>query len=431
MRHFSGIIERMVMMDLLDQKVIGYEATKNTLRQILDILSHRSTYEARGAVIPHGLLMVSEPGLGKSLMAAAFMEESRRNCTVFHKNSDGESFLDSLMEAFLHAKQSAPSVLLLEDINLYADSPAPYGPQWAALQSGVDDVRDADVFVIATANTTSCIPQSLLRPGRFDYLIRLEPPKGGTAERIAKHYLKNKPLEDDVMISDIVRAMGNHTSCAALETVMNVASINSCYRGAEKIGKADLADAILQTVYQLKREDGEKNPNIEQIALHEAAHVAAAEVLKPGSVSLVTLRKNGRTQGMTQYYCDNEISTEDDFLGLAIKSLAGKAGVEMVCGRFDMGASEDIQTAVGYVRQWIESFGGSGFSGIVCDQRAASETILAQNEKLAAAKLEELYRTAQAILRDNRDFLLAIQKALLERETLFGSDIVAIQDCLT
>ena len=77
-------------MDLLDQRVIGYETTKEILRQILDILSHRSTYEIRGAAIPHGLLMVSEPGLGKSLMAGAFMEESGRNCTVFHKNSDGE-----------------------------------------------------------------------------------------------------------------------------------------------------------------------------------------------------------------------------------------------------------------------------------------------------------------------------------------------------
>ena len=415
------------MMDLLDQKVIGYEATKDILRQILDILSHRSTYEARGAAIPHGLLMVSEPGLGKSLMAATFMEESGRNCTVFHKNSDGESFLDALREAFLLAKQSAPSVLLLEDINLYADSPSPYGPQWAALQSGIDDVRDADVFVIATANTTSCIPQSLLRPGRFDYLINLEPPKGETANRIAAYYLKDKPLDDDVVISDIVRAMGNHTSCAALETVMNVASINSCYRGAEKIGKADLADAILQTVYHLKKSDGERNPDIEQIALHEAAHAVAADVLKPGSVSLVTLRKNGCKQGMTQYYCDKEISTEADFLNLAIKSLAGKAGVEMVYTRFDMGTTEDIQTAVGYVRQWIESFGGTCFSGIVCDQRAASETILAQNEKLAAAKLEELYRTAQTILRDNLDFLLAVQKALLEQETLFGSDVATIR----
>ena len=161
-------------MDLLDQRIIGYTATKEILRQILDTLQHRNNYEERNIPVPHGLLMVSEPGLGKSLMAATFMEESGRNCTVFHKNSDGESFLDALREAFLLAKKSAPSVLLLEDINLYADSPSPYGPQWAALQSGIDDVRDADVFVIATANTTSCIPQSLLRPGRFDYLMSTE-----------------------------------------------------------------------------------------------------------------------------------------------------------------------------------------------------------------------------------------------------------------
>ena len=202
--------------------------------------------------------------------------------------------------------------------------------------------------MIATANTTSCVPQSLLRPGRFDYLIHLEPPKGENAERIAAYYLKDKPLGDDVVISDIVRAMGNHTSCATLETVMNVASINSCYRGAEKISKADLADAILQTAYHLKKDDGERNPDIEQIALHEAAHAVAADILKPDSVSLVTLRKNGCQQGMTQYYLENEISTESDFLNLAIKGLAGKAGVEMVYGQLDMGASADIQTAIYY-----------------------------------------------------------------------------------
>lgn len=113
MQRITGIMERMVMMDLLDQKVIGYEATKNTLRQILDILSHRSTYEARGAAIPHGLLMVSDPGLGKSLMAGAFMEESGRNCTVFHKNSDGESFLDDLREAFVLSESQLPPYCFL------------------------------------------------------------------------------------------------------------------------------------------------------------------------------------------------------------------------------------------------------------------------------------------------------------------------------
>ena len=415
-------------MDLLDQRIIGYTATKEILRQILDTLQHRSYYEERNIPIPHGLLMVSEPGLGKSLMAKTLMEESGRRYTTFYKSSDTEGFLDSLKEAFLYAKNTSPSILLLEDINLYADSPSPYGPQWAALQSAIDGIKDDDVFIIATANSTACIPDSLLRPGRFDYAITLKPPKGKIAERIAEHYLKDKPLDDDVIIPDIVRAMGNSTSCAILETVMNVAAINSCYRGAGKVGKTDLIDAILQVVYKIKQDDSERNPDIEQIALHEAAHAVAADVLKPNSVSLVTLRKHGSTQGMTQYYMDNEISTEADFLNLAVKSLAGKAGVEMVEGKLDMGAGEDIQTAVSYVRQWIEVFGGGGFSGIACNRRAASETILAQNEKLAAAKLEELYRIAQAILRDNHDFLFAMQKALLTKETLLGSDVAAIRD---
>ena len=78
---------------------------------------------------------------------------------------------------------------------------------------------------------------------------------------------------------------------------MNAAAINSCYRGADKIGKPDLTEALLQVVYNIKRDDGERNPDIEQIALHEAAHVVVAEVLKPGAVSLVTLRKKGSGKG--------------------------------------------------------------------------------------------------------------------------------------
>ena len=102
----------------------------------------------------------------------------------------------------------------------------------------------------------------------------------------------------------------------------------------------------------------------------------------------------------------------------------------MVYGQFDVGTREDLQTAAYYVRQWIELFGGSGFVGIVCEQKSASETILANNEKLAAAKMEELYRAARSLLRDNYDFMIAVQQALLERETLLGSDIARIRNQL-
>ena len=92
-------------MDLFNQRVIGYDATKEVFRKILDILNRRSDYEQRGAALPHGLLMVSEPGLGKSLLAATFMEESNRCCAVLLKDSGDESFLASIKEAFFTQKR--------------------------------------------------------------------------------------------------------------------------------------------------------------------------------------------------------------------------------------------------------------------------------------------------------------------------------------
>lgn len=113
-------------MDKFDEKIIGYESTKNILRQILDTLKRPELYKSKGASIPRGLLMESAPGLGKSLLASVFIKESGRKSLVFRKTSQENSFLDELRAAFLAAKEAAPSILLLEDLNLYVESNSPY-----------------------------------------------------------------------------------------------------------------------------------------------------------------------------------------------------------------------------------------------------------------------------------------------------------------
>ena len=171
-------------MDKFDEKVIGYESIKNILRQILDTLKRPELYKSKGASIPRGLLMESDPGLGKSLLATVFIKESGRKSYVFRKTSQENSFLDELRAAFSAAKEAAPSILLLEDLNLYVESNSPYAPEWACLQACIDDARSTDLFVIATTNDTKYMPPSLLRPGRFDYTLYLDPPMGKIAERI-------------------------------------------------------------------------------------------------------------------------------------------------------------------------------------------------------------------------------------------------------
>ena len=194
-------------MDKFDEKVIGYESTKDILRQILDILKRPEVYKRKGISIPRGLLMESDPGLGKSLLASILMEESERKPFVFRKTSQENSFLDELRAVFAMAKEDAPSILLLEDLNLYVESTSPYAPEWACLQACIDDAKDTDLFVVVTTNDTRYMPPSLLRPGRFDYVIYLQPPIGENAENIVSYYLRDKDLAEDVLISDIVKAI--------------------------------------------------------------------------------------------------------------------------------------------------------------------------------------------------------------------------------
>lgn len=418
-------------MDKFDEKVIGYDSIKETLRQIADVLKRPEAYKEKGVSMPRGLLMESAPGLGKSLMASILMEESGRKSFVFRRINEGNTFLVEMKDIFDVAKEEAPSILLLEDLNLYVESNSPYAPEWACLQACIDETSDADIFVIATTNDTRYMPQSLLRPGRFDYILNLNPPLGKTAENIVSYYLRDKNLAKDVQISDIVKAMPQ-VSCATLETVMNLAAINSVYRDHAHVQKEDIIDALLKVVYNLRKADCEEDPQEHQmIAVHEAAHAVVGEVLHSGSIGIITIRgSHGAIGGMESGFAVYAKS-EEEFQDEIIKTLAGKAGTALVYGIMDIRAATDIKKADQLLDIWLCHFAGGGFSGVEPSENRLSEPRLSYNEAIKSAKLEELYRRAYKILYDNRDFLLAVQKELLEHETLLNSDLAKIRESCT
>ena len=418
-------------MDKFDEKVIGYDSIKETLRQIADVRKRPEAYKEKGVSMPRGLLMESAPGLGKSLMASILMEESGRKSFVFRRINEGNTFLGEMKDIFDVAKEEAPSILLLEDLNLYVESNSPYAPEWACLQACIDETSDADIFVIATTNDTRYMPQSLLRPGRFDYILNLNPPLGKTAENIVSYYLRDKNLAKDVQISDIVKAMPQ-VSCATLETVMNLAAINSVYRDHAHVQKEDIIDALLKVVYNLRKADCEEDPQEHQmIAVHEAAHAVVGEVLHSGSIGIITIRgSHGAIGGMESGFAVYAKS-EEEFQDEIIKTLAGKAGTALIYGIMDIRAAADIKKADQLLDIWLCHFAGGGFSGVEPSENRLSEPRLSYNEAIKSAKLEELYRRAYKILYDNRDFLLAVQKELLEHETLLNSDLAKIRESCT
>ena len=209
-------------------KIIGYSNIKCELRQIADTLKNRDAYEKLGVSSPRGLLLYGEPGVGKSLMASAIIEESGRKAFICRKDKPNGDFVKHIKEIFDKAADNAPSIVFLDDMDKFTngDERHPDAEEYVTVQSCIDEIRSRgkEVFVLATVNNIRNLPRSLYRAGRFDRIIEVEAPRGKDAEDIVAYYLSNKKFVENIDTKTIARIM-NGRSCAELETVINEAGL--------------------------------------------------------------------------------------------------------------------------------------------------------------------------------------------------------------
>lgn len=409
-------------MSVIDERIIGYDEERKILKNISLLLSRHEILEKEGVPLPKGLLLSGLPGVGKSTMAEAFARDSGWEIIVF-RNTDS-MFNEALDKAFEEARKKQPAVLILEDMHQYADSPRSY--EWAAVQAQIDTAKGEKIFVVATVNNKNYIPDSLLRVGRFDYDLDIDVPKGETAEKIVRSYLKGTPLASDICFSDIAGALKGH-STATLEVLINTANRGRIIRGSDEIEKADIIEALHHIVYKSKPCIND-DPDNYQVSLHEAGHVVVSEILRPGSVAFVTLCGCEEQKGFTTYNVDDSISTLEELMNRAAVALGGKAAVELNLG-FDVGSVTDLSDAQKHLELTFANMASNGFKP-VCNSRSMSERLYDENEVIMAAKLEDSYRIAKNVLLENKKFLDAVQKAVLEKKTLLASEIKAIKECV-
>ncbi|MCF0135818.1 MAG: ATP-binding protein [Lachnospiraceae bacterium] len=188
------------------------------LKQISDSLKNEEVYAALGVSAPKGLLLYGEPGVGKSLMANAIIEESGRQVFTCRKEKPNGDFINEIKETFDKAAENAPSIVYLDDMDKFTngDENHPDAEEYVTVQSCIDRVKEKRVFVLATANNIRCLPNSLRRVGRFDRKIEVRAPRGEDAEKIIGHYLENKKYVDGMDARTIARIM-NGRSCAEIE----------------------------------------------------------------------------------------------------------------------------------------------------------------------------------------------------------------------
>ena len=420
-------------------KIIGYSAEKKELKQIGDTLKNREVYEKLGVSSPRGLLLHGEPGVGKTLMAHALIEDSCRNVYSCRKDLPNGDFVKAIKTTFDEAAKNAPSIVLLDDMDKFANGDEIHrdAEEYVTVQSCIDEVKDKEVFVLATANKLHTLPDSLLRAGRFDRIMEVETPHGEDAVKITEHYLKSKKFAASIDARAIARIMDGR-SCAVLATVINEAGLYAGYERAEEITMAHFMKACLRTVFDVSAvssdgdedwytafSDGE-NP-FAQVVYHEAGHAVIAEVLSPESVTLVSVSdKNGVHSGFTSYYGSTAVSPIKRQQNRVISSLGGAAALEQKFGIVDPGATDDISQAFRMVQSLVRDYCSCGFHLYGRGYRD-SEDMQARGEQAVASEVERYYKKAKEIIAQNSEFFEKIAKALAEKKLLGTEEIREIK----
>lgn len=420
-------------MSALD-KVIGYEAIKNELLQICDMIHNREIYEELGARLPQGILLYGEPGLGKTLMAKSFIEESGLKAYIVRRNKGDDDFIGEITDTFHRAKENTPCVIFLDDMDKFANEDSDHrdAEEYVAVQSGIDEVKNCDVFVLATANEMRKLPGSLVRSGRFDRKIEVKRPTDKDANKIIAHYLSDKKVSKNVNMEDLSK-MISYSSCAELETILNEAAISAAYKRKTDIEMEDLVKSVLRMIYDSPDNYTKASAeDMKKTALHEAGHLVVSEVLCPGSVGLASLRSTGRDSTGGFIHRCKELSRRPYYV---LVSLAGKAAVELYyCDTVASGCQSDINRAFNYIRDGISENATLGFGMIDVSTRSfpeTSENMNSRSEAVTHAELERYMRIAKDILLKNREFLERVTAALIEKETLLYSDIRALTESTT
>lgn len=412
------------------EKIIGYEDIKKELLMLGDILKNPEKYEKLGVRKTRGLLLFGCPGVGKSTMAEEFIQYVGWDKYSCRKSKPDGDFVKEIAGIFNQAKKNTPCIIYLDDLDKYANarSDDSKAEEYVTVQSCMDEVKDIDIFIVATANNKRVLPESLLRPGRFDNVIKVEAPEGKESERIVEHYLSKKNYVTDVDSKLIARLLNGH-SCATLESVINLAGIYAGYKGKEAINMDDIIKAYMRFEYEIPDSSASDNPEIiRNIATHEAGHAVLSEILVPGSLNIVSVKgEKGEIGGFTadtlpDIYWYSKKEMENRVIGI----LGGKAATDLLQGTIDPGVTGDLHRAFDIVERFVDDYCGFGFNHWI--QNVDNPAVAERRDSYIAAEMSRYYEEAKRLLAENMEFLKATRDLLIKEKVVTGDKVRQLRE---
>ncbi len=403
-------------------KIIGYKKVKERLNQVLDMFKNGDLYKEMGAKLPHGVLLYGKPGMGKTLFATSFIEEAGvKTFTVRCVNPT--KVLDDIKEAFANAAKEEKAIVFFDDIDKFSDTQSRNvdAAPFVAIQSGIDSIKGKNVLVIATANNITKLPDSLIRNGRFDRKLLIGAPGRKDAAKIVEYYLRKRKVDSNANYDDITK-MISYSSCADLAKIVNESAILAAYKRKKCVETEDMVNAYLLNTYGDEWEEKGLSQRL-MTSLHEAGHAVVSEVIKKGSVGLVSVRT---FDGFTKRCLPLTRRPQQVLI-----FLAGKAACELYDkGRVASGCLQDLDTAARLIRDGLTDSGTNGVSLLhpgATSTGQLSDGYKSRVENALSSELERYLFVCRDILIKNKDFLFAIRDELVKKGTLLNSDVQRIR----
>jgi len=430
--------------------IAGNESAKQDLEEVVDFLKHPKKYESLGAKIPKGVLLVGNPGTGKTMLARAVAGEA--NVPFF--SISGSEFVEMFVgvgasrvrDLFAKAKKNSPAIIFIDEIDAV-------GRKRGSGMGGGHDEREqtlnqilvemdgfetgTNVIVLAATNRADVLDPALLRPGRFDRRTNITLPERKDREAILKVHFKNKPADDSVNL-DKLAAKTAGSSGADLANIANEAAIVAARRNGKKISNADLTEAFEKVAIGPERKSKVMSQKDKELtAYHEAGHALVGHVLPDSDpVHKVTIIPRGGTGGVTWFLPpeDTIYTSVYEFKDILARALGGRIAEKIMNGAdgITTGAGSDLRKATEIARDMVieqgmgtklrdqvfhEDNGGMVFDRMTHERPYSDDT--AKEIDLEVAQLiREAATRAETVLKANMPSLKKLADALLEEETL-------------
>ncbi|MCH8827499.1 MAG: ATP-dependent zinc metalloprotease FtsH [Chloroflexi bacterium] len=439
--------------------VAGADEAKQELMEVVEFLQNPEKFTKLGAKIPKGVLMVGPPGTGKTLISRAVAGEAG----VPFFNTSGSEFVEMFVgvgasrvrDLFNKAKENAPAVIFIDEIDAI-------GRHRGSGIGGGHDEREqtlnqilvemdgfevnANVIVIAATNRPDILDPALIRPGRFDRRVLIDPPDVRGRKAILAVHMKGKPIEAELDVATIAKETVGFTG-ADLANVVNEAAIMAARRGKTTIGFSEFEEAVDRVVagpVRKSRKVSEREKKL--VAYHEAGHaLVAAQIPDADPVHKVTIVARGTTGGYTRMLPDEErnLWSKGQFEAMLAVMMGGHAAEEVVFGDITTGASDDLEKATDVARKMVTEFGmsedlgprtfSSGHSQMFMGRdfsygKNYSDAVAQKIDTEISRLLGSARAKAKSVIEANRDRLQRLADKLQIQETLQGGEL---QDLLT